>query len=293
MPLAAPRRPARSRASAGSAAGLLARPRCCSAARRSAVSADGSSRPIAPLPSALHRRRGRRRRRRRSATRARFGRGAGARRRTPRPACSASSTRRWHEGGWFGSAHEAAGARGAPATADIDERLRGGAHAARRGDPAGHARRRRGRARAGARAHAIRTPTRQETRRLMDVRFLGHACLRRSATATRPCSIDPFLTGNPKAAATADEVARRRDPAHPRPRRPPRRHRRDRQAHRRAGGGDRRARRRARASEGVETSPTRTIGGTVEFDWGWVKLVPGLAHVDLAEGHGDTPRPAC
>ena len=35
----------------------------------------------------------------------------------------------------------------------------------------------------------------------MEIRFLGHACFLLEPTATRACSIDPFLTGNPKAAA--------------------------------------------------------------------------------------------
>jgi L-ascorbate metabolism protein UlaG (beta-lactamase superfamily) len=39
----------------------------------------------------------------------------------------------------------------------------------------------------------------------MDVRFLGHACFTLSDGDTT-LLLDPFLTGNPKAAATADEV---------------------------------------------------------------------------------------
>jgi len=40
----------------------------------------------------------------------------------------------------------------------------------------------------------------------MEVRFLGHACFSLSDGDTTVL-IDPFLTGNPKAAATADEVS--------------------------------------------------------------------------------------
>ena len=40
----------------------------------------------------------------------------------------------------------------------------------------------------------------------MDIRFLGHAAFALEPTATRRVLVDPFLTGNPKAAATADEV---------------------------------------------------------------------------------------
>src|SRR3954464_6008565 len=43
----------------------------------------------------------------------------------------------------------------------------------------------------------------------MDIRFLGHACFELSDGDTRVL-IDPFLSGNPKAAAGADEV----DPTH-------------------------------------------------------------------------------
>jgi L-ascorbate metabolism protein UlaG (beta-lactamase superfamily) len=39
----------------------------------------------------------------------------------------------------------------------------------------------------------------------MDIRFLGHACFELTEGDTR-ILIDPFLTGNPKAAASADEV---------------------------------------------------------------------------------------
>jgi L-ascorbate metabolism protein UlaG (beta-lactamase superfamily) len=39
----------------------------------------------------------------------------------------------------------------------------------------------------------------------MDIRFLGHACFELSDGDTRVL-IDPFLTGNPKAAVSADEV---------------------------------------------------------------------------------------
>ncbi|MGH2856874.1 MAG: MBL fold metallo-hydrolase, partial [Solirubrobacteraceae bacterium] len=40
----------------------------------------------------------------------------------------------------------------------------------------------------------------------MDVRFLGHACFALTDGDTSVL-IDPFLTGNPKAAASAEEVA--------------------------------------------------------------------------------------
>ncbi|MFL5842027.1 MAG: MBL fold metallo-hydrolase, partial [Thermoleophilaceae bacterium] len=40
---------------------------------------------------------------------------------------------------------------------------------------------------------------------LMDIRFLGHACFELTEGDTRVL-VDPFLTGNPKAGAAADEL---------------------------------------------------------------------------------------
>ena len=107
----------------------------------------------------------------------------------------------------------------------------------------------------------------------VDIRFLGQSCFELKAGGATVLT-DPFLTGNPKAAASADEVEAGRDPAHPRPRRPPRRHGRHRQAHRRDGGRDRRAGRRDRRRRASRTSSTRTSAAPSQFDWGWVKLVP-------------------
>jgi L-ascorbate metabolism protein UlaG (beta-lactamase superfamily) len=105
----------------------------------------------------------------------------------------------------------------------------------------------------------------------MEVRFLGHACFELSDGDTRVL-IDPFLTGNPKAAIAADDL----NPTtivvtH--------------------GHGDHLgdtvgiARRTGApvvamveiaheiAEEGIETFDPN-MGGTVKFDWGWVKVVP-------------------
>jgi L-ascorbate metabolism protein UlaG (beta-lactamase superfamily) len=106
----------------------------------------------------------------------------------------------------------------------------------------------------------------------VDVRFLGHAAFHLSGGGA-DVLVDPFLTGNPKAAATADEL-----PAdailltH--------------------GHGDHLgdtvdiAKRTGAtvvaivelAAEiegaGVEKVINPNLGGTVQFDWGWVKLVP-------------------
>jgi L-ascorbate metabolism protein UlaG (beta-lactamase superfamily) len=105
----------------------------------------------------------------------------------------------------------------------------------------------------------------------MDIRFLGHACFELSDGDTRVL-VDPFLTGNPKAAAAADEVT----PAtilltH---------------GHADHIGDTVDIAKRAGApvvaivelaneigGEGVDVFDPN-MGGTVEFDWGWVRLVP-------------------
>ncbi|MGH2802419.1 MAG: metal-dependent hydrolase [Thermoleophilaceae bacterium] len=106
----------------------------------------------------------------------------------------------------------------------------------------------------------------------MDIRFLGHACFELSEGDARVL-IDPFLTGNPKAAASADEV----DPTHIL------------LTHGHAdhlGDAEDIAKRTGAhvvavpeitnelGEAGVENVSDPNIGGTVKFDWGWVKLVP-------------------
>ena len=122
----------------------------------------------------------------------------------------------------------------------------------------------------------------------MEIRFLGHACFELTEGDTRVL-IDPFLTGNPKAAAEARR--RRPDPhlPHARPRRPQRRHRGHRQAHGRPGGGDRRAGRTSSGEQGVENVADPNIGGTVEFDGGWVRLVPAWHTSTSPNGTVHTP----
>ncbi|HET8756953.1 MAG TPA: metal-dependent hydrolase [Solirubrobacteraceae bacterium] len=106
----------------------------------------------------------------------------------------------------------------------------------------------------------------------VDIRFLGHACFELKAGGTTVLT-DPFLTGNPLAAASADEV----EPdvillTH--------------------GHGDHLgdtvdiAKRTGAtvlaivelaaeiSGAGVENVVDPNFGGTVQFDWGWVKLVP-------------------
>ncbi|HTX30897.1 MAG TPA: metal-dependent hydrolase [Solirubrobacteraceae bacterium] len=120
----------------------------------------------------------------------------------------------------------------------------------------------------------------------MEVRFLGHACFELSDGDTRVL-IDPFLTGNPKAAVAADDV----NPSailltH--------------------GHGDHFgdtveiAKRtgapvvaiveiaRELAEEGIETHDPN-MGGTVKFDWGWVKVVPAWHSSMTPKGTASTP----
>jgi L-ascorbate metabolism protein UlaG (beta-lactamase superfamily) len=106
----------------------------------------------------------------------------------------------------------------------------------------------------------------------MDIRFLGHACFELSDGDTRVL-IDPFLSGNPKAAVTADEV----DPTH---------------IFLTHGHGDHYGDIEAIAKRtgaqvvaiveianelgeaGLENVSDPNMGGTVEFDDVWVRLVP-------------------
>ena len=120
----------------------------------------------------------------------------------------------------------------------------------------------------------------------MDVRFLGHACFELSDGDTRVL-IDPFLTGNPKAAVSADDV----DPTtilltH---------------GHADHIGDTVAIAKRTGApvvaiveianelgEEGVDVFDPN-LGGTVKFDWGWVKLVPAWHTSTTPKGTVNTP----
>ncbi|MGH2716157.1 MAG: metal-dependent hydrolase [Thermoleophilaceae bacterium] len=106
----------------------------------------------------------------------------------------------------------------------------------------------------------------------MDIRFLGHACFELMDGDVRVL-IDPFLTGNPKAAAGHEEL----EPTHILV------------THGHAdhlGDVEHIAKRTGAlvvaipeitnelSEAGVENVADPNIGGTVKFDWGWVKLVP-------------------
>jgi L-ascorbate metabolism protein UlaG (beta-lactamase superfamily) len=121
----------------------------------------------------------------------------------------------------------------------------------------------------------------------VDVRWLGHSAFHISGGGA-DVIVDPFLTGNPKAAASADEL-----PAdvilltH--------------------GHGDHYGDTIALAKrtgatvvaitelageiegEGVESVLNPNLGGTVKFDWGWVKLVPAWHTGTSPNGTVHTP----
>ncbi len=120
----------------------------------------------------------------------------------------------------------------------------------------------------------------------MDIRFLGHACFTLSDGDTTVL-IDPFLTGNPKAAASADEVnATTILLTH--------------------GHGDHVGDTVAIAKrtgapvvaitelageleeEGLQVV-NANLGGTVSFDWGWAKLVPAWHTSTTPKGTVNTP----
>jgi L-ascorbate metabolism protein UlaG (beta-lactamase superfamily) len=121
----------------------------------------------------------------------------------------------------------------------------------------------------------------------MDIRFLGHACFELSEGNTR-ILIDPFLTGNPKAAVSADEV----DPTHIFLT----------HGHQDHWGDIVDIAKRTNAQcvaivelagelgdNGVENVADPNIGGTVEFDGGWVRLVPAWHTSTTPSGTVNTP----
>jgi L-ascorbate metabolism protein UlaG (beta-lactamase superfamily) len=120
----------------------------------------------------------------------------------------------------------------------------------------------------------------------MEIRFLGHACFELSEGDARVL-VDPFLSGNPKAAVGADEV----DPTHILLTHGHVDHIGDTvDIAKRTGApvvaivelaqelGD----------DGVEAKDPN-LGGTVEFDWGWVRLVPAWHTSTTPKGTVNTP----
>jgi L-ascorbate metabolism protein UlaG (beta-lactamase superfamily) len=120
----------------------------------------------------------------------------------------------------------------------------------------------------------------------MEVRFLGHACFE-LADGDATVLIDPFLSGNPKAAISADDAAATTILL----------------TH---GHGDHIGDTVAIAKrtgapvvaivelageigeEGVDVF-NPNLGGTVKFDWGWVKLVPAWHTSTTPKGTVNTP----
>jgi L-ascorbate metabolism protein UlaG (beta-lactamase superfamily) len=120
-----------------------------------------------------------------------------------------------------------------------------------------------------------------------DLRFLGHATVQLTG-AGADVVIDPFLTGNPKAAVAADDL----DPdvillTH---------------GHADHLGDTVALAKRSGAQvvaivelageiegEGIENVSNPNLGGTVEFDWGWVKLVPAWHTAVTPSGTPHTP----
>jgi L-ascorbate metabolism protein UlaG (beta-lactamase superfamily) len=121
----------------------------------------------------------------------------------------------------------------------------------------------------------------------MDIRFLGHACFELTDGDTRVL-IDPFLSGNPKAAAEAGEL----EPTH---------------IFLTHGHPDHYgdtpdiAKRTAAqvvaiveianelGEDGIENVADPNLGGTVEFDGGWVRLVPAWHTSTTPKGQVNTP----
>ena len=120
----------------------------------------------------------------------------------------------------------------------------------------------------------------------MDIRFLGHACFELSDGDTSVL-IDPFLTGNPKAATNADELSHTTILLT--------------HGHVDHIGDTVAIAKRAGApvvaivelaneigEEGVDVFDPN-LGGTVEFDWGWVRLVPAWHTSTTPKGTVNTP----
>ncbi|MET0205964.1 MAG: metal-dependent hydrolase [Thermoleophilaceae bacterium] len=121
----------------------------------------------------------------------------------------------------------------------------------------------------------------------MDIRFIGHACFELSDGDTRVL-VDPFLTGNPKAAVQASDV----NPTHVFLT----------HGHADHWGDIVDIAKRTGAQcvaiveladelggHGVENVADPNLGGTVEFDGGWVRLVPAWHTSTTPGGTVNTP----
>jgi L-ascorbate metabolism protein UlaG (beta-lactamase superfamily) len=121
----------------------------------------------------------------------------------------------------------------------------------------------------------------------MDIRFLGHACFEITEGDTRVL-IDPFLSGNPKAAVEASEV----DPTHILLTHGHEDHFGDTEEIAKRSGAHVVAVveiARELTSSGLENVSDPNLGGTVKFDWGWVKLVPAWHTSTTPKGTANVP----
>src|SRR5215213_6319405 len=118
------------------------------------------------------------------------------------------------------------------------------------------------------------------------IRFLGHACFELTE-AEVDVLVDPFLTGNPKAAASADEV----DPTHILLTHGHGDHFGDTVAIAKRTGATVLAITEIAdelSGEGLDALDPN-MGGTVKFDWGWVKVVPAWHTSTTPKGTPSTP----
>jgi L-ascorbate metabolism protein UlaG (beta-lactamase superfamily) len=121
----------------------------------------------------------------------------------------------------------------------------------------------------------------------MDIRFLGHACFELTDGDTRVL-IDPFLTGNPKAAVEAGDV----DPTHIFLTHGHADHIGDTVDIAKRTGAQTIAiveLANELGESGVENVADPNIGGTVEFDGGWVRLTPAWHTAVSPNGTPHTP----
>ena len=121
----------------------------------------------------------------------------------------------------------------------------------------------------------------------MEIRFLGHAAFELKDGATSVL-VDPFLTGNPRAAVAADELnptAILLTHGHAD-------HIGDTVSIAKRSGADVVAIVELAGEiggEGVEKVHDPNLGGTVRFDWGWVRLVPAWHTSTTPKGTVNTP----
>ncbi len=121
----------------------------------------------------------------------------------------------------------------------------------------------------------------------MEIRFLGHACFELTEGDTRVL-VDPFLTGNPKAAVEAGDV----DPTHILLTHGHADHIGDTVDIAKRTGAQTIAiveLANELGESGVENVADPNIGGTVEFDGGWVRLTPAWHTAVSPKGTPHTP----